>query len=152
MLPEIKLANKAKKLISAKKNVDAVRTQAYKNMNNCTSFPKVGFIDIEKKYGCQYVNHTDPFFNFPANPTADRRLQVDILGPNAGGMLDNFYLDPLHNILNKVNLQILSAVKQSIINRGVAQGMSMYTYASNGTVYKYFYLISLSPASPPKKY
>ena len=67
-------------------------------------------------------------------------------------MLDNFYLDPLHNILNKVNLQIVSAVKQSIINRGVAQGMSMYTYASNGTVYKYFDLISLSPASPPQKY
>lgn len=137
-----------------KSNVDTVRKSAYKSYNNCTSFPMQDFEYIQKNHGCTFQNHLDEFFNFPGDPTKDFKLQVAILGPNAGGMLDNFYLDPLHNILNIVNMQVLGSVQTSAtnINRGIDQGVSILSYSINGVTHKYFDLKALGMLQCPLRF
>ena len=98
-------------------SVASVREEAYKKWNNCTAFPKVTFQEMKDKHGCCFEDNEDSFFNFPSNPVTDFSLQVAILGPNAGGMLENLFLDPMHNILNMVNFQVLNILRKSVMNQ-----------------------------------
>ena len=133
--------------------VAEVREDAYKKYNNCTSFPKEGFDKLKEKYGVKFVDHEDDFFNFPADPLTDFALQCSIVGPNGNGTLDNFYLDPMHNILNIVNLQILDSIKDAAINRGIYQGMKIdsFSVSQNSKKYEAFDLLSLQNHFCPKK-
>ena len=52
-----KARNKAEAKDIFKSHVDTVRAAAYKNYNNCTSFPTQDFEYIQKHHRCMFQNH-----------------------------------------------------------------------------------------------